>query len=83
MTVLVTKNPNLFVDISYTPRFDEAEPIAIGIPLVEAGENPRYAVIHDIPKITQEWIELYCQGENPVMEIRDSMPEDWKYQGST
>lgn len=79
MTILVTRNPNLFLDLGWTPRFDEAEPVAIGVPLVEAGENPRYAVIHDFAEIAQEWVAAYCSGENPTVIIMDNMPDDWIY----
>lgn len=86
MTVLVTRNPALFADISYTPDLSAdggVGPVAIGIPLVEAGENPRYAVIHPFADIDEEWVLAYCSGENPAMQILDEMPGDWVYQGPT
>jgi len=82
MTVLVTRNPALFQDIGWTPDLSSdggVGPVAIGIPLVEAGDNPRYAVIHPFASIDAEWIAAYCSGENPAMLILDAMPADWRY----
>lgn len=79
MTVLVTRNPTIFTEISYTPLLEGSTPVAIGIPLIEGCENPRYAVIHPFDEITEEWITVYCSGESPSVEIMDSMPDDWVY----
>lgn len=79
MTVLVTRNPNLFLDIGWTPRLDDSAPVAMGTPIIEAGPNPRIAVIHNFSEDTKTFIDLYCAGENPGIEIMDAMPVDWNY----
>lgn len=82
MTVLITRNPALFADISYTPDLSSdggVGPVAIGTPLVEAGTNPRYAVIHPFAEIDAAWVLAYCSGDSPAMTILDAMPADWQY----
>jgi hypothetical protein len=80
MTVLVTRNRELFNLIGWTPDIEGGVgPVAIGDLIVEFGENPRYAAIHQFATIDEEWIRAYCSGENPEMEIFSAIPSDWKY----
>ena len=80
MTVLVSRNPDLFAAIGWTPDLEGGVgPVKIGDLMVEAGENPRYAVIHEFAAIDEAWIEAYCTGESPAMEILGAMPADWRY----
>jgi hypothetical protein len=80
MTVLVSRNPDLFAAIGWTPDIDGGVgPVKIGELLVEAGETPRYACIHPFGTIDEAWIAAYCTGETPEMLILGAMPADWRY----
>jgi len=82
MTVLVSRNPDLFAAIGWTEDLSSeggVGPVKIGELLVEAGENPRYAAIHPLAKIDEAWIAAYCTGETPEMQILGAMPADWRY----
>lgn len=80
MVTVVTRNAALFADMLCTPDVEGGiGPVMFGVPLVEDGSNPRYACIHPFAEIDRAWIEAYCSGETPTVEIMETLPPDWKY----